>query len=157
MAARTWQIIRPLAFFVGEGDGEFDGEQAEEGGEFDDGVEGDGAGVLEGVADGVADDGGVVERGAFGLEFGLDDFLGVVPGAAGVGHEDGLVEAEEGDGDEVADEEEGSDEGEGEGGEEDGEEDVDHAFLGVLGADADDFFGVGDGGFFGAFEVDVAA
>src|SRR5207248_885364 len=38
-------------------DGQLGGEQAEEGGELDDGIERDGAGVLEGVADGVADDG----------------------------------------------------------------------------------------------------
>jgi hypothetical protein len=35
----------------------------------------------------------------------FDDLLGVVPGTAGVGHEDGLEQAEERDADQVADEE----------------------------------------------------
>jgi hypothetical protein len=93
---------------------QLDGEQeAEERGELDDRVHGHRGGVLEGVADGVADDAGRVQRGALLLELDLDELLGVVPGAAGVGHEDGLVEAEERDGDEVADEEERLEEGEG--------------------------------------------
>jgi hypothetical protein len=68
---------------------------AEERGELDDRVQRDRRGVLEGVADGVADDGGRVQVGALLLQLDLDDLLGVVPGAAGVGHEDGLVQAEE--------------------------------------------------------------
>jgi hypothetical protein len=87
---------------------ELDGEQAEQRGELDDRVHGHRGGVLEGVADGVADDGGRVQRGALLLELDLDDLLGVVPGAAGVGHEERLEEAEEGDRDEVADEEVGT-------------------------------------------------
>ena len=51
--------------------------------------------------------------GALLLQLDLDDLLGVVPGAAGVGHEDGLVETEDRDGDQVADEEERLDEREG--------------------------------------------
>jgi hypothetical protein len=46
-----------------------------------------------------------VERRALRLQLGLDDLLGVVPGAAGVRHEERLEEAEERDRDEVADEE----------------------------------------------------
>ena len=106
-------VRQAFALGCGQLHGEFDGEEAEERRELDDRVEGDGGGVLEGIADGVADDCGVVERRAFLLQFDFDDFLGVVPGAAGVGHEDGLVEAEDGDGEQVADEEEGLDEGEG--------------------------------------------
>src|SRR6267154_5524994 len=62
----------------GQWDGELDGEKAEERSEFDDRVEGDGGGVLEGIADGVANDGGVVERRACLLECDLEDFIGVV-------------------------------------------------------------------------------
>ena len=60
---------------------------------------------LKGSPHGVADDGRVVERRALLLQLDLDDLLGVVPGAAGVGHEDRLEEAEERDRDQVADEE----------------------------------------------------
>jgi predicted transposase YdaD len=72
---------------------ELDGEQAEERGELDDRVHGDRRRVLEGIADGVADDARRVERGALLLELDLDELLRVVPSAAGVGHEDGLVQA----------------------------------------------------------------
>jgi hypothetical protein len=58
-------------------------------------------------------------RGCPWLELDLDELLGVVPGAAGVGHEDGLVEAEDRDRDQVADEEERLEEGEGQRREED--------------------------------------
>ena len=43
--------------------------------------------------------------GAFLAQFDFDDFLGVVPGAAGVGHEDGLEQAEGRQADQEADEE----------------------------------------------------
>ena len=69
-------------------------------------------------------------------QVGLDDLLGVVPRAAGVGHEDGLEQAEEGDADQVADEEVGVEERQGQGEAEDHDEDVDHAVLGVLRADS---------------------
>ena len=146
-------------------DGDFHGEDAEEGGELDDGVQCHGGGVLEGVADGVAHDGGVVELGALGLHVDFNDFLGVVPGAAGVGHEDGLEEAEDGDGDEVGDEEADGvltsdalgrgEAGEGEGEAEDGDEDVDHAALGVVGADLDDFLALLDVGLLGGVGVEL--
>ena len=55
----------------------------------------------------------------FCLQLHFDNLLGVVPGGARIGHEDGLVEAEDGDGDQVADEEERLQEGEGQRGEED--------------------------------------
>src|SRR5262249_45628861 len=85
---------------------ELDGEEAEERRELDDRVERDARRVLEGVTDGVADDRCVVKRRALRLELDLDDLLRVVPRATGVRHEEGLEEAEEGDPDEVADEEE---------------------------------------------------
>jgi hypothetical protein len=67
---------------------------------------------LNGSPTGVAHNRGRVQFGALGLQLGLDDLLGVVPRAAGVGHEDGLEQAEQGDGDQVADEEELLDKGE---------------------------------------------
>ena len=94
---------------------------------------------------------------SFLLKFDFDDLLGIVPGCAGVGHEDGLIEAEDGDGDEIADEEERFDEREGQSAEEDGDEDVQHAFLRVFGADFDYFLTVSDRRFGYAFRTPYSA
>mmetsp|Transcript_9184 Transcript_9184/g.37542 ORF Transcript_9184/g.37542 Transcript_9184/m.37542 type:complete len:343 (+) Transcript_9184:60-1088(+) len=63
-------------------------------------VERGAGGVLEGVADGVTDDGSLVELGALALDHAvyddgtlLDVLLGVVPRAAGVGRGDGQLDA----------------------------------------------------------------
>ena len=130
-AARISDVCRDISI------AELDGEQAEQGGELDDRVHRHRRGVLERVADGVADHGGGVQRRALLLEVDLDHLLGVVPGAAGVGHEDRLVEAEERDRDQVADEEERLEAGERQRREEHRQEDVEHALLRVLGADLD--------------------
>ena len=92
---------------------------------------------------------------AFLLQLDLDDLLGVVPGRPGVGHEDGLIEAEDGDGNQVADEEEGLDEGKGQRGEEHRDEDVQHALLRVLRADFDHLLAVADGRLLRALQLDV--
>src|SRR6185369_18017232 len=78
-----------------------------------------------------------------------------LPGAAGIGHEDGLVEAEDGDGEEIADEEVRLDEGESECGEKDGDENVEHALLRVFGADFHNLLAVGDAGRGCSIELDV--
>src|SRR5262245_31196676 len=78
-----------------------------------------------------------MELGALRLEFDLDNFLRVVPGAPGVGHEDGLEQAEERDGNQVADEEKRLEERKGEAGEKHGQEDVEHPALRVQRADLD--------------------
>src|SRR5580704_1411971 len=114
--------------------GEFDGQKAEQRRELDDWVERDGAGVLKRIADRVANDSGVVEWRALLFQLDFDDLLGVIPCATGVGHEDGLIEAEDRDREEITDKEERLDEGEGQRREEDGDEDVKHALLRVLGA-----------------------
>src|SRR5579863_2155179 len=75
-------------------------------------------------------------RSIFLLQLDLDDFLRVVPCAAGVGHEDGLVQAENRDGNQVADEEERFDERERQRGEKYRDEDVQHAHLRVFRADS---------------------
>jgi hypothetical protein len=138
-----------------EPDGQFDRQQSEQRGEFDDRVHGHRRRVLERIAHRVADHRGVVQRRAFLFQFGFDDLLGVVPRGAGVGHEDCLVEAEDRNRDQVADKEERLHEGEGQGPEEDGDKDVEHALLRVLGADLDHLLAVGDRGLFRAFELDV--
>ncbi len=85
-----------------------------------------------------------MQLGSLFLQVDLDELLGVVPGAAGVGHEDRLEQAEQRDRDQVADEEERLEQGERQGAAEHHEEDVEHALLGVLRADLDDFLAVGD-------------
>ena len=124
------------------GYGDFRSEKTEQGRELDDGVHGNRRGILVGVADGVADNRGLVEGCVLLLQIDFDDLLGVIPATAGIGHEDSLEEAEEGDSDEVADEEVGVDEGQGQGHEEDDDEDVDHPLLGINGTDLDDFLTV---------------
>ena len=96
-----------------------------------------------------------MQRSSLLLHFDFDDLLGVVPGGAGIGHEDCLVKAEDGDGNKIANEEERFDEGKGQRAEEDCDEDVQHALLRILGADLDDFLAVGDRGLHHAIELDV--
>src|SRR5713101_8113784 len=148
-------VCQRAALRGGQSHGEFDGEQAEERCELDDRVQRNGRRIFKRIADGVADDGGVVKRRAFLFEFHFHNFLGVVPGGTGVGHEVSLVQAERGDGDQVANEEERLDEREGQCGKKHRDEDVEYALLRILGADLDDFFAVGDARLFRAFEVDV--
>ena len=87
-----------------------------------------------------------MQLGALGVQVNLDDLLRVVPSAACVGHEDGLVQAEDSDRDQIPDEEVRIDEGESQGCEEHAQEDVEHALLGILGADLDDLLGILGGG-----------
>src|SRR6202161_1301407 len=103
----------------------------------------------------IADHGGIWQRRAFLFQFRLDDFLGIVPGGSGIGHEDGLIETEDRDRDQVADKEERFDEGKGERTEKDRQEDVEHSLLRVLGADLDYLLAVGDGGLLGILQLDV--
>ena len=71
--------------------GHDDGDHAHQ---FDEDVEGRAGGVLEGVSHGVAYNGGVVAGGVLAAEVAfLNELLGVVPGAAGVGKEDGQDKA----------------------------------------------------------------
>src|SRR5207244_10472334 len=83
--------------------------------------------VFEGIADRIADHGCGVKICALLLKLDLYDFLGVIPSSSCIGHENGLEEAEHGDGNEIAYEEERLDEGEGERGKENGDEDIEHA------------------------------
>ena len=102
-------VVRGIGFFrlYRHLDRDFGREQAEQSRELDDGVHGYGGGILEGVAYRVADDRCGVERRALFLQVDFDNLLRVVPRAAGVGHVDGLEEAEAGDGNQVGDEEVG--------------------------------------------------
>ena len=73
-----------------------------------------------------------MQRRALFAQIHFDNFLGVVPRAAGVGHEDGLVQAEDRDRNQIADEEVLVQAGKRERDEEHGQEDIEHAALGVL-------------------------
>ncbi len=67
--------------------GEDDGDHREE---FNKDVDGGAGGILKGVANGIADDGGFVGFRVFAAEVaGFNVFFGVVPDAAGVSHKDG--------------------------------------------------------------------
>src|ERR1019366_4267128 len=136
-------------------DGELDGQEPEERRELDDRVQGHRRGVLEGIADGIAHDRRGVKRSAFGVHLDLDDLLRVVPRSTRIGHENGLVEAEERDRDEVADEEIWLEEREGQRREEDRQEDVQHPLLRILRADFDDLLAVRHRGLFAALQLDV--
>ena len=99
---------------------------------------------LNEIADRIAHDRRRVQRCVLHLELGLDDFLRIVPRTARVGHEDGLVETEKGDRDEVADEEERLHKRKGERGKEHGQENIEHSALRVDGANLDDLLTVLD-------------
>ena len=135
---------------------QFHRQQSEQGSELDHRVHGHRGSVFERISHGIADHGGGVQLGAFLLQLDLHDFLGVVPGPAGVGHEDGLIQAKDGDRDQVADEEERFHEGERQRDKENAEKDVEHPGLRVLGADFNNLFAVGHRRFLHAFQLDVA-
>ena len=115
-----------------EGDGAHD---------LDEDIEGRPDGIFEGVADGIADDGGVMSGGAFSAALHaarLDVFFGVVPGAARVAriqgeHNGGDGRAEEDTAHEVSAEQETADDGECDG--DDGGQD--HFFERTLRGDGD--------------------
>ena len=110
---------------------------------------------LNGIAHRIADHRRVMQRRAFLLQLHFDNLLGVVPCGARIGHKDRLVEAEDGDRNQVADEEERLEESEGQRGKEDADEDVEHALLRVLRADGHHLLAVRHRGLFRAFQLDV--
>lgn len=74
----------------------------------------------------------------------FDDFLGVVPRAAGIGHKDRLIQAEDRDRDQISDEEELAHTGERERNEKHCQENIEHSALGVFRANSNDPFAVFD-------------
>ena len=83
-----------------------------------------------------------MEISALLAEIHLDYFLGVVPGAARIGHENSLEQPEECDPNQIADEEIRIKERQGQREAEDHDEDVPHPFLGIFSADAHHLFAV---------------
>src|ERR1017187_1759058 len=135
--------------------GKLDSKQSEQGGELDDRVHCHRRGVFEGIADGVSDHGCVVQGRSFLFHVDLYDLLCVVPCGAGICHEDGLVQAEDRNGEEIADKQKRLHECERKRGEEDGEKDVEHTLLRVLCADLNYLLAVTDRCLLRAFQVDV--
>src|SRR5439155_26906604 len=93
--------------------------------------------VFERIAYGVANNSSCVQIRALRFKLRLHDLLRVVPCAAGVGHEDRLVEAEQGDGNQITDKEVRIKESKTERCEKHREEDIEHSPLGILRADLD--------------------
>src|SRR6185312_1214403 len=143
------------ALFASQAYSQLHGQQTEQRSELDDRVESNRGSVFERITYRVAYYRCVMQGRALLLELDFHDFLGVVPCAAGVSHEDGLIEAEDCDGDQIADEEERLHKSKSQRSEEHSQEDVEHTFLRVLGADFDHFLAVFDGGFLYALKLDV--
>ncbi len=116
--------------------------RSKQGREFDDRVQRNGRRIFEGVADGVADNGGFMQRSVFHLEINFNNLLAVIPATAGIGHEDRLEETEEGNTDQITDKEVGVKEGQRQTHKENDDEDVDHTLLRVLGTNLNDFLAV---------------
>ena len=106
-----------------------------------------------------------MQRGAFGLHVHLNDLLGIVPSATGIGHKHSLEESEDGNADEVGDEEadgvvatdagRGGEAGKSQREAEDGDEDVYHALLSVVGADLHHFLALLDVSLLGGIGVEL--
>ena len=129
----------------------FNRQQTEQRRELDDRVHRDRRRVLERIANGVTDNSRCVQLCTLGAQFRLDDLLGVVPCATGVRHEHGLIQTDDRQRDQVADEEERLDERTSQRTEEHGHEDVEHALLCILRTDGNDALAVGNVGLGRAF------
>src|SRR5207237_8823449 len=82
--------VEPPGPLLRVGEDGYDGQEGDHVHDLDQRVEGRAGGILQGVADGVAGDGRLVRlRALAAVEAVFDRLLGVVPGAARVGHEDG--------------------------------------------------------------------
>src|ERR1043166_118786 len=96
-----------------------------------------------------------MQRRALLLELDFHDLLCVVPCASSVCHEDRLIQTEDRNRDQIADEEERLYKGERKSREENRQEDIKHSFLRILGTNLNDFLAVFDRSFLDAFELDV--
>src|SRR2546421_12014599 len=80
---------------------QLDRQKAKEGGEFDYRIHRYGRCVFEGVTNSVANHRRGMQVGTLLLQLHLDDFLCVVPSAAGIGHEERLEQPEERNSDQI--------------------------------------------------------
>src|SRR5581483_3122323 len=88
-------------------------------------------------------------------QLGFYDLLGVVPSAARVGHKDGLVQAEQGNGNQITNKEIRFGERKRERREKHYQKDIEHAFLRVLRTNLDHFLAVGYGSLCYAFQPNI--
>ena len=139
---------------IGHGHGNFRCQQSEQGREFDDRVQRHGRCIFEGIADGVADNAGFMQRSVFHLQIDFNNLLAVIPATAGIGHEDRLIQTEESDTDQITDEEVGVKEGQRQTHEEDHDEDIDHTLLSILGTNLNNFLGIFNRCFF-FIQIDI--
>src|SRR5438132_4192615 len=135
--------------------GKLNRKQSEQGCEFDHRIHRHRGRILEGIAHRIADDRGIVQRRAFLFQFHFHNFFGIVPGAAGVRHEDRLIQTENSDRDQISNEVEGLDKGKRQRGEKDCEEYIEHTLLRVLRADLNNLLAVGNRRFLHAFQPNV--
>ena len=89
-----------------------------------------------------------MQRSVFHLQINFNNLLAVIPATAGIGHEDRLVQTEEGDTNQITDKEVGVEERQRQTHKEDDNEDIDHSLLSILGTNLDDFFTVFNRSFF---------
>src|SRR5258706_8008668 len=96
-----------------------------------------------------------MQRSSLLLEIDFNDLLCVVPGAAGISHEDRLVQTKDRNRDQISNEVERLNESEGQSGKKDGEKNVEHAFLRVLGTNLHALLAVSNRCLLHALEPDV--
>ena len=87
-------------------DSKLDGKETKQRGELDDRVQSNRRGVLERIADRISHNRGIMKRSTLGIEFSFNNLLRVIPCTTGIGHEDGLIETEKRNGDQVTNKEE---------------------------------------------------
>ena len=145
----------PRALLDRELDGQFHRKQAEQRREFDNRIHRNRRGVLEGIADGIANDGRRMQRRAFFLQLDFNDFLSIIPSSAAVCHENRLEQPKQGDRNQVTDKEIGFDEGKGQRREEHGQENIEHAALRIQSANLHHALAVGHRRLLHALELDI--
>ena len=149
-------ILAELAGLAADANCQLNCQQTEQRGELDHRIHRYRRSILERIADGVTDYHCIVQRCAFLFHLDFDDFLRVIPRAAGIGHKDRLIQTKDSDRNQIADEEERLDEREGERRKKDTQEDIEHSSLRIPGADFHDLLAVLYGSFFGGRAIFVA-
>src|SRR5438132_4855429 len=135
--------------------GKLNRKQSEQSCEFDHRIHRHRGRILEGIAHRIADDRGIVQRRAFLFQFNFHNFFGIVPGAAGVRHENSLVQPEYSDRDQISNEVEGLDKCKRQRSEKDREEYIEHALLRVLRANLHNFLAVRNRSLLHSFQPDI--
>src|SRR5262249_10873814 len=123
--------------------------------ELDNRVQRHRTGVLEWIANSVANHRRCVQICPLSLQLGFDDFLRVVPRTPCIRHENSLIQTEQGDGNQIPDKEIWLQKCEAQRREEYCQKDIEHPLLRILRTDLDDPFGVAYRCLRGAFQLDI--